>query len=157
MKTCVWEYDNIQTLTQSIPHDAKTVLVGGCFDLLHYGHLTFLQNAAIQGDFLIVALEPDAFITKYKYREPIHTQQERAEILCSLRLVKAVVNLPLFSSNQEYESLVEVLSPAVIAVTEGDPLLAEKRKQAQSIGGRVVAVSSLLPKYSTSRIIELLS
>ena len=46
--------------------DKKIVLVGGCFDLIHYGHLKFLEAAKEQGDFLIVALESDEFIKKHK-------------------------------------------------------------------------------------------
>ena len=54
------------------------VLVGGCFDILHFGHLMFLKNAKEEGKVLVVLLESDEFIKKFKHREPVHKQNERA-------------------------------------------------------------------------------
>ena len=59
----------------------KKVLVGGCFDLIHYGHIVFLKEARKQGDYLIVALESDDNVKKYKgENRPVHKQSERAEM-----------------------------------------------------------------------------
>ena len=69
----------------------KTVLVGGCFDILHYGHLRFLSQAKEKGEMLIVALESDTFIRKIKNKKPIHTQEQRAEILAHLNLVDMII------------------------------------------------------------------
>ena len=66
-------YKNIP-LNKKCPIHSKIVLVGGCFDLLHYGHIEFLKNAKKQGEYLIVALEPDEAIVNYKKRQPIHNQ-----------------------------------------------------------------------------------
>lgn len=134
--------------------EKKTVLVGGCFDLLHYGHLKFLKKAKAVGDFLIVALEPDEFIRKKKKRQPIHTQRQRAQILSSLRFVDLVILLPFFSSDQEYFDMVRAINPKIIAVTEGDPQLKNKEKQIKTIGGELKIVTPLFKKYSTSKIIK---
>ncbi len=72
-------YENIFSNKKCFPN-SKIVLVGGCFDVLHYGHLEFLHEAKKQGKYLIVALEPDETIIKYKKRKPIHNQLQRAKI-----------------------------------------------------------------------------
>lgn len=131
----------------------KTVLVGGCFDLIHYGHLQFLKKAKEVGDYLIVALESDEFIKKKKKRDPIHSQGQRAEILASLDMVDLVILLPLFSSDQEYFDMVKTVEPKVIAVTEGDPQIENKRKQAKEIKAILKTVSPLFKNFSTNKII----
>ena len=131
----------------------KVVLVGGCFDILHYGHVTFLKKAKEQGNYLIVALESDEFIRTRKKREPVHNQQQRAEILIALAVVDAVVRLPLMAGNDAYFNLVKDISPTVIAVTEGDSMISLKQKQAQQVGGELKVVSPSLTSFSTSSII----
>ena len=132
----------------------KTVLVGGCFDLLHYGHLTFLKKAKKEGDFLIVALESDEFIKDHKDRVSIHSQDQRAEILASLVFVDLVIKLPIFRSDIEYSSFVKKIKPSIIAITKGDKQLDNKKKQAQEVGAKVVTVSDLIRDFSTKEIIK---
>lgn len=134
--------------------DRKTVLVGGCFDLIHFGHLEFLKKSKQSGDFLIVALESDEFIKKNKRKDPIHNQMERAEILSNLKMVDAVILLPYFNSSDKYNELVKLVKPKVIAVTKGDLQLKNKKKQAILVGAEVKIVTPLLKKYSTRRIIS---
>ena len=78
----------IKTLTyphDMLPHNIGTkTLVGGCFDLLHFGHLSFLKAAKELADILIICLEPDTTIQRMKKAAPIHTQKQRAEILAEL-------------------------------------------------------------------------
>lgn len=129
------------------------VLVGGCFDLLHYGHYTFLQRARQLGDTLVIALESDEFIKTKKQRIPVHNQQQRAEILKALHFVDYVILLPFFQSDNEYVDLVQEVHPDIIAVTENDPHIDIKRKQAKLVGAKVVIAAPLLPDYSSSSII----
>ena len=131
----------------------KKVLVGGCFDLLHFGHFTFLKKAAAAGDRLIIALEPDEFIKKKKKRKPIHNQQQRAEILKSLRFVDEVILLPFFKKDADYFQLIEKIRPDIVAVTAGDPYIKNKIEQAKKIGATVKVVTPLLKGYSTNAII----
>jgi len=139
---------------QKIFRDKKTVLVGGCFDLIHFGHLQFLKKAKENGDYLIVVLESDEFIRKNKREVPIHNQEERAEILSSLNMIDIIVLLPYFSSNEEYFNMVKTIRPKIVAVTEGDKQLKNKRKQIKEIGGQLKVVTPLLKKYSTRKIIN---
>ncbi len=134
--------------------EKKVVLVGGCFDLFHFGHLVFFEGAKKSGDVLVVALESDEFITLKKKRSPIHTQAQRAFILANLTLVDAVITLPFLKTYSEYFQLVSRLRPDVIAITEGDPYQSEKEKQAAEINAVVKVVAPRVDTHSTSAIIQ---
>lgn len=133
----------------------KRVLVGGCFDLIHYGHIKFLTEAKKAGDWLIVALESDENVRRHKgSNRPIHPQRERAEMLRSLRMVDEVIELPTLTKHQDYFDLVKKIKPAVIAVTEGDSQLENKKKQAKFVKAEVKVVTLLMKPYSTSLLIK---
>lgn len=132
----------------------KIVLVGGCFDLFHFGHLEFLKAAKKQGNYLVVAIDPDDFIRDKKGREPVHSQQQRAAILKSLKFVNKVICLPYLKTYEDYLALVKKIKPAVIAVTKNDPQLKNKQKQAATIGAKVKIVTPLLVGFSSSQILK---
>lgn len=148
--TKIWHY-NGGTPRPSIPQ-GRVVLVGGCFDVFHYGHLIFLKAAKAQGDHLIVLLESDEAILSYKKRAPVHTADQRAALLASLVFVDEVVILPKLKGYEAYETLVKCFKPAVIAITAGDPQLENKQLQARSIGAEVVEVVGLINGLSSTRI-----
>lgn len=131
--------------------------MGGCFDIIHIGHIRFLKNAKTYGDVLIVALESDEFVRVKKKRHPLHTQDERAEVVAALSSVDYVVMLPFFNSEAEYMSLVEKIAPRIIAITKGDPQKDNKKKQAQYVGGYVVEVLEPVPSKTSSRLLEQLA
>lgn len=132
------------------------VLVGGCFDLLHFGHTSFLKEAKKYGNYLIVALESDENVSKMKgLTRPIHSQNQRKEMLESLSFVDEVLMLPPMYGDKDYFALVNKINPQIIAVTEGDPVLDKKQKQAQAIGAQLI----IIPKIhtpSTSQLAKLL-
>lgn len=136
------------------PTDKKIVLVGGCFDILHYGHIQFLQKAKNIGDYLIVALEPDERIIQSKNRQPIHNQQERAYNLLALRFVDYVLLLPLLNGFGDYLGLVEAVKPHSIAVTDGDPQINNKKKQAEIVNAQLVIVTNRIEPFSSSMIYQ---
>lgn len=124
----------------------KKVLVGGCFDILHYGHVEFLKKAKSFGDYLIVAIESDKRVTELKGKgRPIHTQKQRKEILESLRFVDEVIILKDKMKDKDYFEFVKKIKPSFIAVTINDPLLHKKTEQAKAVGGKIVE----LPKFKT--------
>lgn len=128
----------------------RVVLVGGCFDILHYGHIVFLEKARNLGDALVVALEPDSFIISHKKRIPLHSQKKREKILYALRSVDAVISLPVMKIPKDYEELVAQLKPSFIAVTSPDPKVTNKKKMAHQYGARVVTVNRRVLPHSSS-------
>jgi len=153
-KALIIEYKDLLHQTHLF-ENKKTVLVGGCFDLVHFGHLKFLEKAKEQGSFLIVALESDEFIKKNKRKLPVHQQSERAEILSNLNMVDLVVLLPLFKTNNDYFELVKNIAPSIIAVSEGDRQLENKKKQAKEINAEVKEVITNLKNFSTRNIAKI--
>ncbi len=143
-----------QSLARQVP--AKVVLVGGAFDILHYGHIHFLKKAKALGDYLVVALESDKNIKRLKgEKRPIHGQNQRREMLESLHFVDQVIILADEMKDEDYNKLVSVISPEVIAVTSGDPVIEKKRKQAESIGASLIEIPKIdVP--STTQIAKLL-
>lgn len=129
------------------------VLVGGCFDVLHYGHLTFLKQAKALGNHLLVALESDDTLVNTKNRNVFHTQSQRAEILESLSFVDEVLTLPTMSSDQAYFKLVNLIAPKVIALTQGDSQIANKKKQAKDSGASCVSIP-FEQGFSTTDLLE---
>ncbi|MEK7592011.1 MAG: adenylyltransferase/cytidyltransferase family protein [Patescibacteria group bacterium] len=128
------------------------VLVGGCFDVLHYGHIHFLSSAKNLGDQLVVALESDENVKKRKGdSRPIHTQAQRKAMVTSLSCVDEVIELPTMNSDQEYFDLVISIRPSIIAITEGDPYKEKKSSQAASIGASVIEI----PKIHTPSTTQL--
>lgn len=147
-------FNNLDNILKRIKSKRK-VLVGGCFDLIHYGHFSFLKNSKKQGDYLIIALESDEFIKKKKGKSPIHNQIQRAKILSGLTFVDLVILLPYLEKDKEYFCLVKKIKPLVIAVTKGDKQIENKKRQAKEVNAKVKIVVSLLKGLSSSCIYNL--
>jgi FAD synthetase len=134
----------------------KTVLVGGCFDILHFGHISFLKQAKSLGDVLIVALESDENVKRTKGElRPIHSQQQRKEMLSAVSFVNEVIQLPVMYNDKDYFDFVTRMKPSVIATTEGDPITEKKKKQAELIGAEFVVIPKIHTP-STSQLAKLL-
>ncbi len=132
------------------------VLVGGCFDILHFGHIHFLKSAKSLGNYLVVALESDANVKKLKgTQRPIHNQSQRKEALESLNFVDEVITLQEMKSDKDYEQLVIDVSPSILALTEGDPMIEKKRSHAKKVNAKVVEIPKI-KSTSTSQIAKLL-
>lgn len=147
--------DAHQLSTTLHQQEKKIVLVGGCFDILHVGHIALLEEAKRQSDVLIVMLESDESITEKKGEgRPLHTQLQRAHVLLALEAVDYVILLTPHMTNQEYDTLVKALQPDIIATTQNDPGWKHKKRQADQIHAELVAVTHLIENVSTSRIIS---
>ena len=146
----------VQNLIKQLKQEAKTiVLAGGCFDILHQGHLRFLEAAKKHGDILIIALESDENVKRLKGQErPINKESLRAKNLIRTGFVDYVIILPTLKTATNYLNLVKTLIPDIIAVTAGDSQIANKKRQAETVGGKVKVVINRLPSFSTSKIIK---
>jgi rfaE bifunctional protein nucleotidyltransferase chain/domain len=133
----------------------EIVLCGGCFDILHTGHINFLAEAKKLGDLLVVLLESDKNVRRLKEKgRPVFSQKERAEVLSSIRSVDMIVLLPPMKTDEEYEKVVSLFKPKIIAVTCGDPLLSKKKIQAEKVKGKV-KILPFIKKLSSSKLILL--
>lgn len=139
---------------RKIPH--KTiVLVGGCFDVLHPGHVIFLEKAKKVGDVLVVLLESDERVRKLKgIKRPVHSQKERAEVLSALKSVDHVVSLPNIEREEQYDEIVGKIKPDIIAAVEGDPNVNYHKRSAKKVGAKIKYVTKMIDSYSTSRILN---
>ncbi|HKC97093.1 MAG TPA: adenylyltransferase/cytidyltransferase family protein [Methylomirabilota bacterium] len=130
----------------------RIVLANGCFDLLHVGHIRYLQAARELGDVLFVGINSDAAVSRLKGKgRPLMPAAERAEILMSLRAVDHVV---VFEEDTA-DRLIASLKPNVHAKgTDWSGVLPEEAT-VQKIGGRVAFVGD--PKdHSTRDLIGLI-
>jgi len=129
----------------------KIVFTNGCFDILHYGHALYLQEAAALGDILVVGINTDDSVRRLKGKSrPVVPQQYRAALVAALQSVDFVV---LFDEDTPY-NLIKALSPDVL-VKGGD-----WRKEdivgsdiVEARGGRVVPLK-FVEGFSTSSIID---
>lgn len=131
------------------------VLVGGCFDIIHPAHLTFLELSKSLGNKLIVLLESDERIKQLKGEgRPVNKQLVRGKNLANLPFVDYVVNLKSQTSPEYYYNLVKLIEPDIIAVTSGDPLLSVKQDQAKKVSGKVVEVMKRDSRHSSTELIK---
>ncbi len=136
----------------------KIVLVGGCFDILHLGHIKFLESAKKLGNFLFILLENDISVKKLKGKDrPINNQLERAQVLSSLSAVDYVILLPQMKTNNDYDILTTQISPSFIATTQDDPNILHKKRQAKLVKGKIKIVTRRIKSKSTTKLAKLIS
>ncbi|MGK0184991.1 MAG: formyltetrahydrofolate-dependent phosphoribosylglycinamide formyltransferase [Verrucomicrobiales bacterium] len=127
----------------------RVVFTNGCFDLLHTGHVRYLEQARALGDALVVALNSDSSVSALKGPDrPINAEQDRAEVMAALRAVDAVV---IFSAPRA-TALIETIRPHIYAKGGDytvDSLNPEERRALESCGAEV-QILSLVPGRSTT-------
>jgi len=129
----------------------KIVFTNGCFDLLHLGHVDYLEKARAFGTRLVIGLNTDASVSRFKGPDrPIQDQTSRARVLAALQFVDLVV---LFDQDTPLE-LISTLIPDVLV--KGSDYLAENIVGSEVVkkNGGLVKTIEFVPGYSTSRIIE---
>jgi len=131
----------------------KIVTTNGCFDILHVGHVRYLQEAKEFGDILVVAVNSDDSVKAIKGdKKPLVPEDERAELLAALECVDYVMIFPELNPIK----FLEELRPDV-HVKGGDYTLEKviERKTVESFGGEMRVVSGVSGK-STTNIINLI-
>jgi len=138
-----------QTVQKWQNNRVEVVFTNGCFDLIHFGHLAYLAEAAVQGQKLVVGLNSDASVTRLKgAHRPIKDQKNRAHLLASLEMIDLVV---LFEEDTPLE-LIKTIQPDVL-VKGGDWSIHEivGSKIVLAKGGRVKSLT-FVEGYSTTKI-----
>lgn len=133
---------------------ATIVLANGCFDVLHAGHVRYLDGARALGDVLVVGINADAQVAKLKGAgRPILPERERAEIVASLEAVSLVT---VFEEPTVTELLLAIKPDFHAKGTDYTEETVPERDVVRSFGGRVAIVGD--PKdHSTSEILRKMS
>lgn len=143
--------EQIASFVEKLHRSGKTVVVtNGCFDILHVGHIRYLQETKSFADYSIVLLNSDKSVKSIKGSDrPINNEDDRAEILCALSCVDYVV---LFDENSPRELLDEI-KPDVY--TKGADYTMETLPEADIIrknGTKVEFIKFVDGKSTTSTI-----
>ena len=129
----------------------RIVFTNGCFDILHYGHVKYLQDARSKGDYLVVAVNSDSSIKKIKAKNrPVIGQSDRLKTVAALASVDFVV---LFNADNPL-GLIKALKPDILI--KGADWIKQKIIGAdfvESYGGKVLTVK-LVKGRSTSLLIK---
>jgi D-beta-D-heptose 7-phosphate kinase/D-beta-D-heptose 1-phosphate adenosyltransferase len=138
-------------LMQARAQGERIVMTGGCFDILHAGHVTYLQQAAKLGDRLVVALNDDASVRRLKGKDrPVNSLQSRMTVLAGLECVDWVVPF----SEDTPARLIEKLNPDILV--KGGNYKPDEIAGADHVrnkGGQVI-VLDFVQGHSTSAIID---
>ena len=134
----------------------KLVVTNGCFDLLHIGHVTYLETARGRGDFLLVGVNSDASVGQLKGPDrPVNSENDRAAVLAALASVDAVC---IFTEKTAARFL--ALARPDIYIKGGDYTIEtvnqEERQVVEQAGGKVVIVP-LVPGRSTTALLQKIS
>ena len=146
--------DMLDVVSEARAKGQRVVMTNGCFDLLHPGHIAYLEQAANLGDLLVVAVNDDDSVRRLKVdARPVNAVADRMAVLAGL----ASVNYALPFSEDTPAKLIEALAPDVL-VKGGDDAVEEiaGQESVTARGGEVV-VLDFLEGHSTSNLIERLS
>ncbi|MBX3746644.1 MAG: adenylyltransferase/cytidyltransferase family protein [Verrucomicrobiae bacterium] len=134
-------------------HGRRVVVTNGCFDLLHVGHASYLEQARALGDILLVGVNSDASVRAIKgHGRPVHPEDDRLGLVAALESVGAVC---LFHEPGAARFL-EVVRPQVWA-KGGDYTLetvAQDERRIVEDGGGIVAILPLVAGHSTTRLLQ---
>lgn len=127
----------------------RLVFTNGCFDILHPGHVRYLQFARRQGDALVVGLNTDASVRRGKGpKRPINSEEDRAEVLLGLGAVDYVV---LFDDDEPKDLIAQIL-PQVLVKGRDWAHYVSGREVVEANGGEVVLADMVEGRSTTSTI-----
>lgn len=148
----VLERKEAQELIDKLKKEGKKIVfTNGCFDILHVGHMKYLEEAKSFGDYLFVGVNSDESVRRLKGpTRPINNEQDRAELLAGLKSVDYTV---VFTEDTPVE-LIEELKPS-IHIKGGDYKKEDlpETKVVESYGGEVYIVS-LVEGKSTTNVVK---
>lgn len=129
----------------------KVVFANGVFDIMHVGHTRCLRDARSRGDYLVVAVNSDSSVKKFKHPKlPIQSLEDRMEVVAALRWVDYVVSF----DEETADSIIEILKPDLVAKgTDYKPEKVPEVETVESYGGQVVICGDS-KSHATSKIIQ---
>jgi rfaE bifunctional protein nucleotidyltransferase chain/domain len=131
----------------------KVVFTNGCFDILHCGHVTYLNFARQQGDVLVLGMNSDASVKRNKGDgRPVNCELDRAEVLAALECIDYVV---LFDED-EPAALIGALLPDVLVKGEDWAHYVSGREAVEAAGGKVVLAKMVAGRSTTGTIEKIL-
>ncbi len=129
----------------------KIVFTNGCFDILHVGHIRYLQEAAKLGDVLVLGINSDSSVKRIKGPErPINSELERAEMLCALGFIDYVV---IFEEDTPLELIKKIQPDVLVKGGDYNNEYVIGTNEVESRGGKLVLIPFVEGK-STTNIIE---
>ena len=139
------------TLTEMGRDSLHVVLAGGVFDIIHPGHISTLNAAKALGDVLVVVVATDNTAVKMKKRNPLHSQEQRQELVKSLK----VVDLCLIGQENDIFKTVNLVKPQIIALgydqVHQEKFITEGCKKIK-LDAKVARLQSPIPESSSSKI-----
>jgi rfaE bifunctional protein nucleotidyltransferase chain/domain len=134
----------------------RLVVTNGCFDLLHLGHVTYLESARLQGDALLVGVNSDEAVRQLKGPDrPVNREDDRAAVLAALESVSGVC---IFRERTATRFL--AAAQPDVYVKGGDYTLEtlnqEERRTVEQAGGKIVIIP-FVPGRSTTALLEKIS
>jgi D-glycero-beta-D-manno-heptose 1-phosphate adenylyltransferase len=154
MNTKILSVEQLAKRAEEIRREGrKLVLTNGCFDLLHVGHVRYLEQARELGDFLVIAVNGDESVRALKgVGRPITPEAERAEVLAAL----ACVDFVTIFHRQRATEVIEAVRPAIY-VKGGDYTAQSLNPEELAALKRVEAAVEILPLVagkSTSALLK---
>ena len=148
--------DQAIKISTKFKQSGKTiVLAGGVFDILHSGHISFLDAAKKGGDLLFILLESDENVRNKKGEgRPLNPKENRSMVLSALPSVDYIIPLRGMTKNDEYDKLILQIRPDVIAMTKNEPGFEQRKKQASMVGAKVKLVIDRVKEKSTTGLIN---
>jgi len=149
-KGVVDEAQLLSLVEEARVHGEKVIMTNGCFDILHAGHVTYLEQAAALGDRLIVAVNDDASVKRLKGEDrPINSQARRMRVLAALDCIDWVVG---FNEDTPTRLICGVLPDMLVKGGDNDPAQIPGGDCVRKAGGEVKALT-YVDNVSTTRII----
>ena len=144
-------FRSARAFLEVFPSVSELVFTNGCFDVLHVGHVRYLNASRALGKFLVIGLNSDQSVKRLKGPgRPLNSEEDRAEVLLGLKSVDAVV---LFDEETPYE-LIKAVQPLIL--TKGGDYSRHTIVGAdivESLGGKVVVIP-FEQGYSTTGLVE---
>lgn len=152
MSDHLWSWERVREFRDRLQAEGRRlVFTNGCFDILHRGHVTYLDFARRQGDALVVGLNSDASVRRANKGpgRPINTEDDRAFVLSALKSVDAVT---VFDEDEPKDLIAAVL-PNVLVKGRDWAHYVSGREIVEAHGGQVV-LADMVEGRSTTNTIE---